>query len=118
MRAGALKQRVVLETAVDTQDATTGEPIRTWALLASVWASVEPLKMREALIADTVLPEADTRIRIRWAPELADVGTKTRARWTDIAGRRERLYDVVSVIEPKVGRREFELLCKSGANEG
>lgn len=118
MRAGALRQRVVLETAVDTQDTTTGEPVRTWSTLATVWASIEPLKMREALLANTVMSELDTRVRLRWAPALADLGTKTRVRWTDVAGRRERIFNVVSVLEPFTKRRELELLCKSGANEG
>lgn len=118
MSAGKYRQRIVLETAVDTQDATTGEPVRSWTTLAEVWASIEPLKMREALLANATLSELDTRIRIRWAPTLANLGTKTRARWTGVDGRIERVFDVVSVLEPFTKRKELELLCKSGANDG
>lgn len=118
MRAGALRQRVILESAVDTADAQTGAPVRTWATLATVWASIEPLRMREALLASQLLEQADTRIRIRWAPELANLDTAARVRWTDVAGRREVFYDIVSVIEPGTRRRELELLCKSGTSEG
>lgn len=118
MKAGALRERVVIETAVDTQDSTTGEPVRTWSTLATVWASIEPLRVREALIANIVLSQADTRIRIRWARALANLGTKSRVRWTGVDGRNEVIYDVVSVIEPMVRRQELELICQSGTNEG
>lgn len=118
MRAGRLRQRIVLETAVDTQDQTTGEPVRTWSTLAEVWASIEPLKMREALLSNVLLSETDTRILIRWSPVLANLGTKTRVRWTGVDGRLERIFDVVSVREPDTKRKELELLCKSGVNEG
>lgn len=118
MRAGLLRQRVVIESAVDTQDSTTGEPVRSWAALATVWASIEPLRVREALIANIVLSQADTRVRIRWAAALANLGTKSRVRWTGVDGRNEVIYDVVSVIEPKMKRQELELICKSGTNEG
>lgn len=118
MSARLYHQRIVLETAVDTQSSTTGEPVRSWVTLATVWAGIEPLKVREVLLANTVMAEMDTRIRIRWAPALANLGTKTRARWTDVDGRIERIYNVVSVVEPFTKRRELELLCKSGVNDG
>lgn len=118
MSAGALRQRVVIQAATDTADAQTGALARTWTTLATVWASIEPLRMREALLASQLLEQADTRIRIRWAPELANLDTAARVRWTDVAGRREMFYDIVSVIEPKMRRKELELLCKSGTSEG
>lgn len=118
MRAGRLRQRVIIESAVDAADAQTGESVRTWTTLATVWAGIEPLRMREALLASQLLEQADTRVLVRWAPALANLDTAARVRWTDVAGRREMFYDVVSVIEPGTRRKELELLCKSGTNRG
>lgn len=116
--AGRYRQRVVIESAVDTQDSTTGEPIRTWSELATVWAAVEPLKGRELLLDGGLRTEVDTRVLIRWAPALASLGTKARVRHSTVAGRPDVLYNVISVVEAKLMRKELELLCKSGTNEG
>lgn len=118
MRIGALRHRLTLETAVDTQDQTTGEPVRTWSTLATVWAEIAPIKGREVLSGNVTLGEVDTRIRIRWASALANLGVKSRARHADVDGRLDVIYNIVSVAETKLGRREIELMCKSGTNEG
>lgn len=119
MRAGSLRHRITLQTAVDTQDGTTGEPVRSWTTLATVWAEVAPLKGREIVAAaSALLGDVDTRIRIRWAPELANLGVKSRAAHLLADGRIDVYYNIQSVIEAKLGRRELELMCKSGTNEG
>ena len=118
MRIGALRHRLTIQTAIDTQDQTTGEPVRTWSTLATVWAEIAPIKGREALTSNVTLGEVDTRIRIRWSSALSNLGVKSRAKHADVDGRLDVLYDIVSVAETKLGRREIELMCKSGTNEG
>ena len=118
MKAGTLRHRITLQTAVDTQDTTTGEPVRSWTTLATVWADISPLSGREILASAVELGEVDTRIRIRWAPALANLGVKSRAAHLLADGRLDVYYDILSVTEPKLGRRELELICNSGAHEG
>lgn len=116
MRAGALDRRVVIDSAIDTQDSNTGEPIRSWGLLATVWASIEPLHGREATFNAGILDEMDTRIIIRWAPALAILTAKDRVRHSVLGI--ETIYNIVSVAEIRLEHRSFELLCKQGLNDG
>lgn len=119
MQAGRLRHRIVLQTAVDTQDQTTGEPVRSWSTLATVWANILPMKGREIMAAaNTPLAECDTRILIRWAPALANLGAKSRAVHLLADGRIDVYYDIVSVVEVQLKRQTLELMCKSGASEG
>lgn len=119
MQAGALRHRITLQAAVDTQDGTTGEPVRSWSTIATVWASVLPMKGREIMaVADTPLAECDTRILIRWAPALANLGPKSRAVHLLADGRIDVYYNIVSVTEVQMKRQVLELMCKSGTNEG
>ncbi len=119
MLAGSLRHRITLQSAIDTQDQTTGEPVRSWSTLAVVWANVLPMKGREIMAAaNTPLAECDTRIIIRWAPALANLGAKSRAAHLLADGRIDVYYDIVSVTEVQMKRRTLELMCKSGASEG
>jgi len=43
MRAGRLKKRVAIQQATDSRGAT-GQVIKTWATVATVWAGIEPIK--------------------------------------------------------------------------
>lgn len=112
MRAGALKRRVTFERAVDTQDSTTGEMVRSWAALATVWARVEPLRGKEYFAAEAVQAEADTRITARWNNALSTVSEKDRAQ------HQGAIYNIVNVIPVEAGRRELQIMCKSGVNDG
>lgn len=111
MRAGLLTRRLALEEPVATQNAT-GEEIITWTLLSEVWATIEPIRGREALLAGAALAIMDTKIRIRWSPDVDVITEKWRARY------RDTIYNIVSVVHIRIGRREIELLCRSGSNEG
>jgi len=111
MRAGKLSERIVLEQPTSVQDAT-GDPVVTWVPRATVWASVRPIRGREALMAGQLLTAMDTRIIIRWSPTLEAVSTKWRVR------EETTLYDIVSVVNVDDGDRQIELMCKSGTNTG
>lgn len=119
MQAGKLRHRITLQSAVDTQDQTTGEPVRSWSTLATVWANVLPMKGREIMAAaNTPLAECDTRIIIRWATALADLGPKSRAIHLLADGRIDVYYDIVSKTEVQMRRQTVELMCRSGTNDG
>lgn len=111
MRAGALNRRVAVDEPLVTQGLDGGEVI-TWQNVTTVSASIEPIRGREALIAGANLAIMDTRIRMRWSPTVDRMTAKWRLRIHD------RVYDVVSVVEIREGRRELEIMGKSGANNG
>lgn len=112
MEAGPLRHRVRFERAVDTQDQTTGEPVRSWSAIGDVWARVEPLRGREALIDGGVRDEMDTRIVTRYSPTLAAIVPKDRALFAGIP------YNIVSAAHVDMAQRRIEFLCRSGVSDG
>jgi SPP1 family predicted phage head-tail adaptor len=66
MNPGTLSHRITLKECVAGQD-TIGQPINTWADVATVWASILHQKGIEAIKAgaDTSIVQASIRIRYR-----------------------------------------------------
>lgn len=48
MNIGALDRLIIIQTLVNTQSATTGEPVESWTDLANVWATVTYPSSNEA----------------------------------------------------------------------
>ena len=102
MRAGDLRNRVVIQNRTATQDTYGGE-VPTWSTVATVWAAVEPMTGREFLEGRTLEATVDTRIRIRYRSGLAP---DMRVTWDG------HTYDVLAVLEVKSRRREIHLMCR------
>ena len=64
MRAGRLDRRVTIQSATRTKDAG-GQPVASWSTTATVWATVQPLRGDERLVAQQQIGHVDTRFRIR-----------------------------------------------------
>lgn len=111
MRAGLTKKRVALDEPVTTQNAT-GEEVTAWSEVATVWASIEPIRGREALLNGLNAAQMDTRLRMRWSTALDAMNSEWRIRY------KETVYNVVSIAHVMTGRRELEILAKSGTNLG
>lgn len=70
--AGRLKHRVqIQEFAYIGQNPETGEEIRDWTTIDTVWAAVEPLSARELIAAQAVQSKVTGRIVIRYRDALA-----------------------------------------------
>lgn len=111
MRIGELRQRVQLERPVETQ-AASGAYSRSWTVVASVWAAVEPLRLRERLAADQLLADMDTLIKVRWAPIISTIDATWRIRHNGT------IYNIVGVANVKQRNQALEIQCKSGTNDG
>lgn len=69
MRAGRLRQRVQIQERAETRDEHGGtEP--NWNTIATVWASVEPLRGRELFEAQQLKERTTMRVRMRHYPAL------------------------------------------------
>jgi len=116
MRSGRLRHRITLQRRVETQQAS-GEVTWSWADVAEVWGSVEPIAGREYFAAAQVSSEVSTRIRIRHRPGLHE---KLRAvsvyepGWPGLV----HVYDVLSVINWQERDREVHLMCRQRGAEG
>ncbi len=105
MQAGKLNQQIVIQSYTATR-ASNGEEVRTWATVATVWASVEPLSGRELLAARDVRADVTTRIRIRYR---TGITPKMRATMGSA------VYEISEVIDRTMHHRDLELLCTAQA---
>jgi SPP1 family predicted phage head-tail adaptor len=100
MLAGRLDRRIRIEQRTVTRGADGSETV-AWALVAEVWAQVQPLRGQERYGAGAEQAERDARIRIRW---LSGVSAGMRVVYE------ARAWDVQAILE--VGRRHgLDLLC-------
>lgn len=112
MRAGELRHRINIDQPVTSQD-ETGEEIVTFTEMGTVWGAIEPLNGREALIANQLNAEIDTRIRVRWSPLTDQITAKWRLRHRDT---------VFNIKQPpaqvNMEQREIHIICETGLNNG
>ncbi len=70
MRAGRLRHRVQIQERVETTRDEHGGISPTWSTIATVSASVEPLRGRELFEAQQVQERTTIRVRMRHYPGL------------------------------------------------
>ena len=110
MRAGRLDRRITLQSPAGSRDAV-GERTTTWTDVATVWAQVSPLSVRELLAAGQLQSETSHRIRIRHSSAVSAID----ASWRVLYGARVLVIQGVRNIDE--GNREIELLCSEGVRE-
>lgn|SRR5690625_3468587 len=69
MRAGKLRHRIEIQKKDRVSDGGGGY-YYDWVIVATVWASVEPLSAREFLQAQAVQSEVTARITIRYRDDI------------------------------------------------
>lgn len=74
MNPGKLNQRIVIQQYSTVQD-SHGQPVETWATLATVWAEFLPKSSREFYAEQQVNAELTAMIKIRYR---SDVNEKDR----------------------------------------
>jgi SPP1 family predicted phage head-tail adaptor len=95
VRAGQLDRRIVIESATEAANAL-GEPVKTWATFATVWANLrQPSRGREYISAQAVNVEIDQVFRVRWLD-----GVTEKMRVNDGG----KYYDILHLAE--LGRRQ------------
>lgn len=110
MQIGKLRHRVRIEAPAATQDPNTGEMVPGWALVDTVWASVEPLSAREFIAAQAGQSEITARVVMRYRD-----GIKPTMRLV----HRGQVYDIKGVLpDPKSGRHYLTLPVSEGVNDG
>jgi len=102
MRAGALRERVIVQQASDSQDAI-GTVTRTWTTFATVWAEIRPIRGGEGLAGDQVVADMTHTIRIRY---LAGLTPKMRILYG------ARVFEIQFAANLYERDREMELSCK------
>lgn len=101
IRPGQLRERVTVQVASGTTNAL-GETVLSWSDSSAVWASVEGVSAREALLAGQQETTVSHRIRLRYLPGLTQ---QMRFSW------RGRTLDIISLLEHN-NRSEHEAVCQ------
>lgn len=101
IRPGELRERVTVQVASGTTNAL-GETVLAWSNSSAVWASVEGVSAREALLAGQQETTISHRVRLRYLPGL---NQQMRFSW------RGRTLDIISLLEHN-NRSEHEAVCQ------
>ena len=98
---GSLDRRITIQQATEAQD-SKGQPIKTWAALATVWAEVIPVGGSEIFQARQVGAETVAKFRIRYR---SDIERKMRVVYDSDN------YDITDASEDRrFERRQFLLI--------
>ena len=101
--AGRLRHRVALQQPVTTKD-SYGQDVVTWTHVATVWASLEPIRGREYFEAQQHGNETTVRIVMRAQ------GSLIKPTWRVLHG--SDVYEIVSVIDPQKRGDYLELMAR------
>jgi len=104
VQSGALRETVVIEAPVETQNAL-GESVQTWTTFAIRRASVEAVSYSESVRRQQPGGELSHMVRCRFVPGLRG---SYRIRWQS---RYDRILYISSVVE-RGNRQLHELSCE------
>jgi SPP1 family predicted phage head-tail adaptor len=113
MRTGAMRRRITLQSRDATVDANGGQ-VTSWTNVATVWASIEPLSVRELLAAQSVQSEISHKITLRYQPALASM--KALAAMRALYGT--RIFSIAGGMNLDERNRELDLLATESLNNG
>lgn len=99
--AGKLRERVTVQIPSGTTN-PLGETVISWSNSTAVWASVEGVSSREALVLGQQDTTVTHRVRLRYLPGLTQ---EMRLSW------RSRTLEIVSLLEHG-NRSEHEVICE------
>lgn len=100
---GRMRHRITLQRFEEGED-EYGATVSMWVNVATVWASVEPLRGQEFFAAQSLQSQTTVRIRMRYRPGV-DASMKVL-----FDGK---TYSIESVIEPLMRHGELQLMCKT-----
>ena len=110
--AGALKQRIRVERPNTTTD-RLGGPTRTWITVATVWADIQPLSGREAVIANKLSAEITHQITVRYQPVFDNPQQVSQLRVL----YRSRIFNIHSALNDDEQRVALILLVSEGLDD-
>jgi SPP1 family predicted phage head-tail adaptor len=103
MQAGKLRHFVELQAQTTVRGADFADPQLVWTTVATVPASIEPLRGREYMAQREEQSALEVRVRVRWRSDLSD---QMRVK------HGSTVYEIASVIDVGGRAREVELMCR------
>lgn len=110
MISSSLRNRVTVQSQVQTQDSTTGEIVVTWAnFVSNVPAEVLTGPGREFRDSSAGQSEVTARIKMRWFPGLLPT---MRIVWGST------IYNIRAIATDATARKDYRVTCTGGVNSG
>mgnify|MGYP000126632411 CR=1 FL=1 len=106
----AKNRKIILQSPSGTRNAI-GERVTTWTNVATVWAEISPLSVRDLLAAGQMQSEVTHRVRVRYGASIAAIDSS----WRVLYGT--RIFVISGVRNINEAGREFELLCHEGLRD-
>jgi len=100
--AGRRDKRITIQRPIETRGADFSDPQNQWVTYLDIWASIEPLQGREYVLNREQQTEVTVRMRVLYFPAVTN---KMRVIY------RDKIYQIVSVIDPFESHEELELMC-------
>lgn len=115
MHSGKLRHRISIERKLETQDASTGAIVVTWATFAHrISAEVLPDRATEYFAAQQLQSSTNALIRIRYR----DGVEPTMRIQHHLSNQIAEVYDIEGVVHFQSGFRELRLMCLKRDAEG
>ena len=103
MRAGKLRHYVIIQSILEELQDDYGGATKTWQTHATVWASIDPLRGQEAMVAKQTQSSANYRIRVRHCVGLTP---HMRVLWGT------RIFNIVEVLNTNERNFQMELMAQ------
>ena len=102
MRAGRLRNKIIIQTSTPTQSGT-GALTDVWSTFATVWADIDPKGGQERFLAKQLDAKIDLVFQIR---HYSGITPKMRISWDS------RTFDIQSVLNLWERDKEMLISCK------
>ena len=102
MRAGRLRQRIIIQKPVRTKNAM-GEEYDEWTTWVTVWSSIEPSSGKDYFEAKQANSEVDGKVVIRY---LTGLKPTFRIKYG------QRILQIISIVQPQERRTEIQIMYK------
>ncbi len=111
--AGMLSRRIKVQRPSTIKD-SLGAPCRTWLDVATVWADIQPLSGKEAVIANRISAELTHQITVRYQPVFDNPQQVAQMRVL----YKSRIFNIHSALNEDEKRTQIILLVSEGLDDG
>lgn len=111
--AGMLTRRIKIQRPSTIKD-SVGAPCRSWLNVATVWADIQPLSGKEAVIANRISAELSHQIIVRYQSLFDNPQQVAQMRVLYKA----RIFNIHSALNEDEKRTQIILLASEGLDDG
>lgn len=113
LSAGILNRRIKIQRPSTIKD-SLGAPSRSWIDVATVWAEIQPLSGREAIIASRISAEISHQITVRYQAIFDSPQQVAQMRVL----YKSRIFNIHSALNEDEKRVQVILLASEGLDDG